>query len=303
MSHESRKADQAGQADAGISSGADSSRRRPSGEEAGDESTPEARTSPDGIEAFRGYRLWRLVAGQLRSHRNDTVWPRGRALAARARLGTAYWREKINSLGVSVALSMITATMGAAVLGILYDSAVALLGGPLPLSRGIAALSVGVSLFVIPVVVHLRRSPLSPVVKARLMGLVVVAGSNTPGIYAMRWQSDVQDWDDQSAPGQALVRGTVWLWGDTIEHEYGVKGEFAYPGAITDVRCFGCHGWVPIEEYSDESEPPLDARCRAGGFSVPEWKPAGLSQLRASAPQWFEGALPEGHSPAGTRGA
>ena len=162
MSHESRKADQAGQADAGISSGADSSRRRPSGEEAGDDSTPEACTSPDGIEAFRGYRLWRLVAGQLRSHRNDTVWPRGRALAARARLGTAYWREKINSLGVSVALSMITATMGAAVLGILYDSAVALLGGPLPLSRGIAALSVGVSLFVIPVVVHLRRSPPVP---------------------------------------------------------------------------------------------------------------------------------------------
>ena len=80
--------------------------------------------------------------------------------------------------------------------------------------------------------------PLSPVVKARLMGLVVVAGSNTPGIYAMRWQSDVQDWDDQSAPGQALVRGTVWLWGDTIEHEYGVKGEFAYPGAITDVPLF-----------------------------------------------------------------
>ena len=77
MSHESRKADQAGQADAGISSGADSSRRRPSGEEAGEESTPQARTSPDGIEAFRGYRLWRLVAGQLRSHRNDTVWANG----------------------------------------------------------------------------------------------------------------------------------------------------------------------------------------------------------------------------------
>ena len=288
MSHESREADQAGQADAGASSGAGSPRRCPSRETDGDDSTPAARTSPDGVEAFRGYRLWRVVAGQLRSQRNDTVWPTGRALTARAHLETAYWREKINSLGVSVALSVFTATISTAVLGVLYDWAVALLGGPLPLSKGLAVLSVGVSLLAIFVFVHLRRSPLFPVITTRLMGLIVVPGSNTPGIFAMRWRSDVQDWDNPSKPGLVVVRGTVWLWGDTIEHEYGVKGEFAYPCVITDVRCVGCHGWVPIEGYSDESEPPLDARCRAGGFRVPRWKPAGLSQLRAGAPQWFE---------------
>ena len=290
MNHESREADQKGQEDAGASTGADPSRRRPSGEETRDESTSAARASSDGVEAYRGYRLWRLAAGQLQSHRNDTVWPTGHALTAKAHLGTEYWKHKTSSLAGSLAVSVVGVTVGCAAVLPLYELTALLLEGPPLLPKGVVFLSVWALLLVLHVAVCIRRSPLFPVIKARLMGQVVVPGSNTPGIYAMRWPSDVQDWDSPAKPGHVLVRGTVWLWGDTIEHEYGMKGEFAYPGVITDVRCVGCQGWVPIEEYGDETEPPLDARCRADGFTVEKWKPAGLWRLRAEAPHWFEPA-------------
>ena len=289
MNHESREADQKGQTDAGTSPGADPSRGRPSGEETRDEPPPAAHTSSNGLGAYRGYRLWRVVAGQLRSHRNDTAWPTGRALAARMHLGTEYWRHRTSALAVSLAVSVVAVTVGCVVMLPLYEFSAVLLEGPPPLPKGVVFLSVWALLLVLHVAVQIRRSPLFPIIMARLVGRVVVPGSNTPGIYAMRWPSDVQDYGP-SRPRQVLVRGSVWLWGDTIEHEYGVKGEFAYPAVITDVRCVGCQGWVPIEEYGDETEPPLDARCKADGFAVEQWKPAGLWRLRAEVPLWFESA-------------
>ena len=91
MNHESWKTDQKGEADAGASSGADETRRRPSGEAAGDESASAARTSSDELEGVLGYRLWRLRDGELYSQTNDTVWPRGHALQARAGMSLKDW--------------------------------------------------------------------------------------------------------------------------------------------------------------------------------------------------------------------
>ena len=62
----------------------------------------------------------------------------------------------------------------------------------------------------------------------------VTPGANTPGIFAMRRLEDV---DGNLLPAavamsdkvQIIVRGSVLSWGDTIEHEDGVKGELAYP--------------------------------------------------------------------------
>lgn len=100
--------------------------------------------------------------------------------------------------------------------------------------------------------------------------------------------SDVQDDDAESKPGQIVVRGTVWIWGDTIEHEYGIKGEYGYPDRITGVHCVACPGWLPVEIYTDESTPPIHTTCRTRGFMVlEEWRPAGLANLRMGAPQWF----------------
>lgn len=40
------------------------------------------------------------------------------------------------------------------------------------------------------------------------------------------------------------IVGTVALWGKVIEHETGYRAEFAYPIAITAVRCWSCHQQV-----------------------------------------------------------
>ena len=247
---------------------------------------------PAELEATEGFRIWRVVSGQLRSHRNGTVWPTGHALIARAQLGTPYWKQRIRSLVSMLVLSLVAVTVGCLGLVIMYDVAVAVAQMDFPqlLPRKTTIVTIGAVILVIHVVIHIQRSALFPVLKARAVGMAVAPGSNTPGIFAMRLLADVQDWDSLSKPGQVLVRGTVWLWGDTIEHEYGVKGEYAYPGVIMDVHCAGCHGWVPIEEYGDESEPPLDARCKDVGFQVEGWEAAGLSRLRTAAPQWFEDA-------------
>lgn len=122
-----------------------------------------------------------------------------------------------------------------------------------------------------------------------MQGQVVVPGSNTPGIYAMRWVEDVQSGEMTVERGGVVVRGTVWIWGETIEHELGVKGEFGYPGTISEVFCERCYGWMPIAAYTTELSPPAHQSCHVIGLSTRQgrWKPAGLAELRSRAPQWF----------------
>ena len=65
----------------------------------------------------------------------------------------------------------------------------------------------------------------------------------------------------RSREAQIIVRGAVWLWGDTIEHEWGVKGEFGYPETIRDVLCARCDAWMPVSEYDEGAGPPICLSC------------------------------------------
>lgn len=138
-------------------------------------------------------------------------------------------------------------------------------------------------------------------IAAILTGHRVRPGANTPGLYAMRDRSDVTGMG--SANGHLSVRGRVYLWGDTIEHDRGVKGQYGYPLCIEDVSCVRCGGWMSLGGYDDRKGPPLHVSCRRPRsltdrlrrallflrYPRPHtWKPAGLAELRLAAPRWFD---------------
>ena len=299
MNHESWKTDQKGEADAGASSGADETRRRPSGEAAGDESASAARTSSDELEGVLGYRLWRLRDGELYSQTNDTVWPRGHALQARAGMSLKDWASQLGwpDAFILVAMWAIMAVMTSMMLWLVASTGQDAQWLETPMAKVVALLvSLGLTATTagafLPGVGSMYRLLLWRVT-AGLFGHVVAPGSNTPGIYAMRRLADVSGGMPATEPGQIVVRGSVCIWGDSIDHEYGVKGEFAYPDTIVDVQCGRCPDWIPLDEYADESEPPMHSECllwRAPArweFGNETWGAAGLSKLRYSAPQWF----------------
>ena len=97
MNYESRKGHQAGKESAGMSSRPDPSKGTPQPEKHPALTPhPQPLGIPANLEVFRGFRLWRVVDGQLRSWTNDTVWPTGHALVAEPhvdwrRLGENFW--------------------------------------------------------------------------------------------------------------------------------------------------------------------------------------------------------------------
>ena len=147
--------------------------------------------------------------------------------------------------------------------------------------------------------------------RGRSRGAAVMPGSHTPGIYAMRRIEDVQAdwWTMAKTPAEIVVRGSVWLWGETIEHEWAVKGGFGYPGTIEDVLCARCFGWMSATKYDYRIGPPIHVNCpvsdswliRSSMWVVDgvivrplrrHWQLSGLSELRATASQWFEEGVP-----------
>ena len=125
---------------------------------------------------------------------------------------------------------------------------------------------------------------------ALVPGRTVAPGMYTPGIYTMG-SPDAVEWPPALKPllgVGAFLRGEVDIWGDTIIHERGAKGEYAYVSRLTDVACMGCDEWIPIREWSDE-EPPAHDHCPDldPGARTRPWEPAGLATLREAAPEWF----------------
>ena len=233
--------------------------------------------------AVKGYRLWRLVDGRLVSQTNGTVWPEDHALTARAYLDVGYWGiswYSAGALAVSLVLSFAVISVTLASLGAIASLGEgmvvvnAIVGVLEPPATRNTALTAGFMAFVFTIGgwISAVGPRIVPTVRAALLGQRVVEGASTPGIFAMWNPGDVQDDDAESKPGQIVVRGSAWLWGETIDHPYGVKGEYAYPDVLMDVHCVACPAWIPIGEYVDESAPPVHPQCLAGGFEVPdEW--------------------------------
>ena len=298
MNYESRKGHQAGKESAGMSSRPDPSKGHPARETPGADAASQATGDPSELEVFRGFRLWRVVDGQLRSWTNDTVWPTGHALVAEAHVdwrrlgenfwGLAFWVGLVSSGIIAISLWTLLAQFfsGATFVQLGPDlqrwAPIAIAG-----MTGGAVLTSGLGLI---------GDPTVRAIIGKLSGRTVVPGPNTPGIFAMRQLRDVVNRDRWVEPGEVIVRGSVWLWGDTVEHEHGVKGQYGYPGSITEVKCVACPDWLPISQYTVESKPPLHVGCLwpcsscHGEEDGERWRMASLSELRSRAPQWFREA-------------
>ena len=287
---------------------------------------------PSEAEAYLGFRIWRVREGQLLSLTNDTVWPREYALAARFGIDVGPLVMRFAAVVLAVGwLVLLPISSEFWMVGgqSAYDHFV----DQVPLGDAwrklLAAMLTVVALIVALLFIPLLLPPLATLVKTWAAVVrwrrrnVVTPGSNTPGIFAMRRLEDVQA--DLVPPvllmsGEAyiIVRGSVWVWGDTIEHQWGVKGEIGYPEALMDVLCVRCDAWIPLDEYDERTGPPIHPSCPipvrwAGELRVwiadalfvrllqRRWQPVGLVELREAAPQWFEAAkLPESPSVAST---
>ena len=300
MRYESGQAYKASQASADTSSRPNPSGRDPAGEKS-DAASQTSDCSCE-IEAYQGFRLWRLINGQLHSQTRDTAWPAAHAVQAEAHLDWRHWGS--SELGIqAVVFAVVWLIVTPVVSALLEVSTAGTVAAQwledLPVNTRIVVAFGG--LCVASSVCYLvsgrstRAISLIQTFKGALLGQAVVPGLNTPGIFAMRRLADVRTEAIRTSPGQIVVRGSVWIWGDTIEHEYGVKGEYAYPGTIVDVQCSRCPDWIPIAEYADESEPPIHSEClfwRTPGpweARAEKWRPAGLLDLQVKVPQWFEG--------------
>ena len=140
--------------------------------------------------------------------------------------------------------------------------------------------------------------------RLRLSSETVASGMYTRGIYGM-WRSEAVTPISGPGDGRIVVRGLAYFWGETIEHEQGVKAEFSYPKVLTDVACGRCGEWMPLDEYDDVGIPRHAADCedahdtlatRVSTFlqhcdnwrASDKWRSPQLEKLRATAPQWFE---------------
>lgn len=243
-------------------------------------------------DAFKGFRLWRVVDGKLISQTNDTVWPRDHALAATVNTSRAYWgvgRRGVYYVPMVLFVSFVIVSIVAST----TLEGIAESGGAPRWLAGLASNSAvaGVVTGLISACLFWAFSFGYPLLRsyiAKRTGTVVVPGVSTPGIYAMKRLEDVEDDLIFADATEMTVRGSVWLWGDTIEHERGVKGEFAYPDVIMEVSCAGCFEWFPIEQCVDELWTPRHGGCTVSPRWIQRWRPAGITELRVAVPQWFQ---------------
>ena len=63
--------------------------------------------------------------------------------------------------------------------------------------------------------------------------------------------------------------GSVKLWGQYVEHEFGWRAQYAYPKVLSEIRCSECETLSPFEECSisiftttrGESRAGIDVKC------------------------------------------
>lgn len=233
---------------------------------------------------FVGWRAWRVRKGRLLSLTTNMEWRQGVAVEARLRLPP--WRPVL----ATVALPLLCVWMYHWVF----------VSGPLWMKVAIGLTVPAALLLCLGCVVVLCVA-----VYYYCRGLLwvscghrVVPGNNTPGIFAYATMEQVSEAIGQQwfsghyvrKPDSIMIRGTVELWGDTIEHDYGAKGQYAYPSRFDAVCCSRCLEWMPLSDYVDESLPPLHDGCvgrTAWAREHKQWKPAGLNALRLRVPEWF----------------
>ena len=232
--------------------------------------------------AYTGWRIWRISKGKLCSLNTADEWHPGTAMVAKVAAAHAI-------LQITLSLNIFVATVGTLVL----------LSGLMESGIGFPALIFTLAMLLILALMDLPR--LLCMLRAYLYGERVQPGTNTPGIYAFKEYTQASTFITSPMiiqRGYIRVMGTVDLWGDTIEHTNGVKGEFAYPNQLTNVACDKCGRWLPLEEYLDDSMPPLCPPGLDTSFyhhrmvtvllSSVRWKTAGINALRETAPEWFK---------------
>ena len=246
---------------------------------------------PESSLTFIGWRAWRIKGDKLYSITRDVSWSTTEALVVEKETDNS----NIAGLLMSTVQIVIVTGMYFAVVNPLLDtvSEVLLASGPDGVHspvQNIIKLMVSFHKFFFPVAIIGMFGP--PIFRHIITILnrnrtsPVHPGSHTPGIYAFNEAHQVNSIARSEQDSKSIiVRGTVELWGDTIEHERGVKGEFAFPLKLHDVLCASCSEWMPLSEYKDESKPPLHNGCDSSYGTG--WRVPGVARLRAEIPKWF----------------
>ena len=237
-----------------------------------------------------GWRVWRIRRGELASLVVDEVWTPERVKVARGDLLGEFVPYRLLLSAIAGILSLLLFPV--------FGSAFALPGG--------------LAIFVFPLACaagllgsYVRRPGLKNTITElarRASGVpAVVPGGGTMGLYAFDTPELLHE-EFLATPREYTsdgvhVRGTVYMWGETIEHERGIKAQYAYPRLLEAVRCFKCGAWLSLAEYTDERLPPYHANCNPLNppFLVSDrsvamqtnWTPAGVNDLRRRAPNWF----------------
>ena len=225
--------------------------------------------------AFQGFRAWRVKEGRLLSLTKDTAWSANYAMRSRF-VDVGVWPLILNAAYVGVAAGVLGLLLAATLVWqVDGQSAYGHLVARSPLDANwAAAFSIATTfgaflllLWTLPTLGTLARI-WAAVARGDDAGSVI-PGSLTPGIYAMRDIKDVRAdlymWIQAGEAGTIVVRGSVWLWGETVEHERAVKGQFGFPCIIGDVLCVRCWEWVAIGEYDDGDGPPIHGTCPVPG--------------------------------------
>ena len=232
-------------------------------------------------QTFIGWRTWRVRNSKLISLTNSTVWPTDSALEA-----------KSNRRDIIVLLVPLLAILAPWMVWTIFapvDPATGQLVRSMPLSEPATIIRLIVtgatSAGTILCLLTIWQQCLGAC--KNLMGIKVQTRNFTSGIYAMYRAEDLEvPWYEAS--NSPVVMGRVHLWGDTIEHTNGVKGQYAYPISIEGIACNTCMEWVTLDEYLNHDEPPRHARCPAiRQLPGIKWKNPGLDILATQAPQWF----------------
>ena len=177
---------------------------------------------------FTGWRVWRIINGRLYSLTNNTEWTPDKAIEAKIEVSFLVVVSTLVSL-VFLPLYMVMMVLRHWEWGDIVDMVLVI--------------------FILIVWVSTLKSSLL-FVWGLLTRTRVQKGSDTPGIYCLNTRDGVT----KIAKGyrgddHILVRGSVDIWGHTIDHKDGAKGEFAFPKEITDVMCSSCASWIPVDEY------------------------------------------------------
>ena len=268
----------------------------------------ETRTTTESSLVYKGWRIWHVSDGKLLSVTGPTEWVYGEALRAEVARPT-----KIPMILMYGCIILMAGAVGEhaslwARDAFLQGNHHELLSMILTSTKfaGQVLSTVGVAIIIAMGWIVWRQGIKPNAFMSNLLGKNeerVAEGNYTPGIYAMDNKDDL---DHDGIEHQCVVLGAVSIWGETIEHELGTKGEFAYPDKISHILCAVCREWMSISKYRNlavlnyEIAPPMHRHCfqgdfpdRTGGMSrkakkaIDRWSPPGLEKLIQRAPNWF----------------